>query len=114
MVVVTIDFIHELLKNNHGKRFMIHDGYDGWSYGVPYDPIYITPGTATALINYIIKKKKIPAIELLYESRDIEYCDENEQLYLRTRNCRIIGLYSPDLCKFEERSPSQKEVEILF
>lgn len=113
--MITEDDLKKFLDANEPRKIIIHDGYDGWSYGMPLDPIFISNETILRLVKIIVHKyRQINVFDVLLSDNDIEYAKEEDKLYRKTFNNRFLGLYSPDECKFKERSKFQEQIDIVF
>ncbi|HXI72430.1 MAG TPA: hypothetical protein VNN22_18915 [Verrucomicrobiae bacterium] len=100
--------LKNLEERHPGAKFYVHDGFNGWSYGSPQDPIPVTHETACGLLNILCltrSEDKLRA-ELEQEQSVIEYSSESGSLYSATNKNRFLA--------FMKVSSSERTIPVDF
>lgn len=85
--------LKNLEERHPAAKFYVHDGYEGWSYGSPQDPIPVTLETACQLLNILCLTRAEDGLraELEQAPSVIEYTSENGSLYFATNKNRFLA-----------------------
>ena len=90
--------LEDLQKRHPDAHFVVHAGYNGWSYGAPQHPVPIALETACGLLN--ILSKKCPEQELRNELEQestivgqVNYADEGDLLFRITMKNKFLAFY---------------------
>jgi hypothetical protein len=101
------DYIMEILKEvdafickNPGKQFCLHNGFAGFSYGSPSNPVFIKKEEA---LKYLLKYYEITGInplEVMETKLNTLLFDDNvPELYQET-GYRMLGYNTPEECLY--------------
>jgi hypothetical protein len=94
---------------NKEYKYMVHDGYLGWSYGCPQFPLIISRKTAIKIFMYFEKSTGKDAVaEMKNHILDFVYTEKGSELYFKTGENRIIGLYNPEECVFKNENYKER------
>lgn len=91
----------ETLDREHPKKkFLVHDGYCPWMYGVPMDPDVISVGTAQKILEQITGKPESKLIEAVQSEGPppLQYAEKGDELYRATNQNRFIVFMDPSDC----------------
>ena len=100
---MTLNDLVNLKTDSPDSYFLVHNGYDGWSYGTPLNPIPITLTTALNILNLIQRKRKINPVQKLKEDPTLlQYAKEGDEYYSKTSNCRFIAFLPLNKCSFRD------------
>lgn len=114
------DFIIKDIENicncNPDKRFVVHNGFDGWSYGSPMNPMLVTLKTAIKLIEFIIDNKTDDKLrmdnlieKLLSDFPHFIYAEKDDLLFDETHKNRILSFIELKYCAYTNKDRKLKE-----
>jgi hypothetical protein len=110
--MVTEQQIDELMSQYPERRFLVHNGYLGWSWGSPMNPTFITARTAKRLLELIAEHKLVdPLRAVLSNQHPLQYANEGDNLYCQTEGNRFIAFLDPKVCSFDEGAKNLTEQE---
>lgn len=107
--MITAEQIERLIREHPERRFFVHDGFAGWSYGAPQDPVFVTPETARAILDRVAQRGEVDVLqEVRKEFPPFQYAEEGDDLYARTGQNRFIAFLDPAVCVYhpEHRRPA--------
>tara|TARA_R100000027_G_C2230264_1_gene88892 strand:- start:24 stop:359 length:336 start_codon:yes stop_codon:yes gene_type:complete len=109
MKISEID-LDELLKAYPERRFAIHNGFSGWSYGAPQDPHFVTKEAALKILNLTsIKETREEILKILPEVQPVvAYTERGTDLFEMTKRNIFIQLVERGDCVFEDKSSPLK------
>jgi hypothetical protein len=120
MDTLLINEIENICVCNPKKRFMVHNGFDGWSYGSPMNPKLIIFAAAINLLEIIIENGPDSSInkdsikgKLLSDFPHFIYAENNDPLFVKTENNKILSFIELDCCSFTIKNPDLKEYEFM-
>ena len=94
-------------------RWFVHNGFLGWAYGSPLDPVPITRDCALRILDWMIHNRHPDALERLAKlPAALDYADEGDCLFEKTNGNRLIAFVSPDMCVFEHSQKKEQDFEI--
>ena len=107
--MISVLDLEQLQLRHPNAQFFVHDGYCGWSYGCPLNPIPVTLKTAARLLRIVCRLRPYKEVlsELEIEPSAIEYADEHSQFYQLTSNNRFLAFISPKLCGYRDETTDQ-------
>ena len=113
--MVTEEDIKQLIQKYPERRFFIHSGYSGWSYGSPLNPTFITASTARDILNTLVQFSHEEVLRLVAENDPpLLYAEEGDDLYERTGDNRFIAFLNPSICAYDETYQHAGEKNFLI
>ena len=103
--------IAKIESTNPDGRWYVHNGFDGWSYGSPLEPVPITRACAMRLMSRMVQGRHPDAVSKLVDFPNaLDYADENDDLYFKTGGNRLIAYLNPDIYGFAPKLERDYEV----
>jgi hypothetical protein len=100
--MITAEQIQRLIEEHPERRFFIHDGFSGLSYGSPLNPTFITAESARALLDVVERRGSVDVLqEVQKEVPPFQYAEEGDDLYQRTGRNRFIAFLDPEICIYD-------------
>lgn len=100
--MITAEQIQRLIEEHPERRFFIHDGFSGWSYGSPLNPTFITAESARALLEVVEHRVNVDVLhEVQKEYPPFQYAEEGDDLYKRTGRNKFIAFFDPAICVYD-------------
>ncbi|HEU0300419.1 MAG TPA: hypothetical protein VFR37_13210 [Longimicrobium sp.] len=100
--MITDAQIERMIHEHPDRRFFIHNGFHGWSYGSPLNPVFITAESARALLDLVARRAEVDALqEVQKEFPPFQYAEEGDDLYKRTGRNRFIAFLDPEGCVYD-------------
>lgn len=112
---MTLNDLITLKADSPDSYFLVHDGYDGWCYGSPLNPIPITLNTAVNLLSLIEIKQKVDPVQKLRDNPTLlQYANQGDEYYIKTSNCRFIAFLPLSKCSFRDSDDNKiSSLEII-
>ena len=100
----------EIQADDPSKRFFLHDGYNGWCYGTPQDPVLISNDDGLFLLQYLERSYEGDILEGVQETfPPIEIAQEDSPQRDAARGTRFLVLGHAEDCIVEKPSLIKKE-----
>lgn len=102
MNIKKIQNIEEWIENEPGAKFCLHNGFSGFSFGSPVNPIFIDTNFAIKYLNKLLELENKKLGELIYIN-----CINIEKILfdfpeLKKAGYRFISLVKETQCVYEE------------
>ena len=95
------------------SKFYLHNGYLGWAYGTPHNPMLISEEDGMLILDYLKRKEGKDFIEECKKTfPPVEYAIEGSEEYIATRQNRFIFYGDVNECVAEKKSLIKKEFSI--
>ncbi len=82
------------------RSFVVHNGYSGWSYGTPLDPVVVALSDVAYLIRFASLDAKGTAGLQETLVGPIQYASKGDHLFKRTHGNRFVQLVKLSECMF--------------
>ena len=96
--------LEQLARFQPNQRFLVHNGYSGWSYGTPQDAVVISFETARWILGRIempdeqlldaVQRAEPPPLRYAEEGSELYECDRRQPLHCVHRPCAVLGCQS--------------------
>lgn len=108
--MITEAQIETLVQEHPERRFLVHDGFCGWSYGSPLNPTFVTAEVAREILNIVAQVSSAKLLEEVQkEDPPLQFAEKGSGLYKRTGKNRFIAFLDPSVCMYDE---NYREVEL--
>ncbi|MCQ2579727.1 MAG: hypothetical protein MJ159_03405 [Treponemataceae bacterium] len=102
MNIKEIQNIEEWIENEPDAKFCLHNGFSGFSFGSPVNPIFIDTNFAIKYLNKLLELENKKLGELIYIN-----CINIEKILfdfpeLKKAGYRFIGLVKENQCTYEK------------